>query len=106
MVDLRPIVDLIDVEPEPLVTDEDDEEVEETHTLELELLDPDGAPVPNAAYSVELPGGEVVTGQLNALGKAMLTGIHGSGSCKITCGRRASSSAIFSRCARSRLNAA
>lgn len=84
VVDLRPVVDLIDVEPEPLVADEDEEEVEETHTLELELQDPDGAPVPNAAYSVELPGGEVVTGQLNALGKAMLTGIHGTGDCKIT----------------------
>ncbi len=84
VVDLRPIVDLIDVEPEPLVPDEGDEEVEETHTLELELLDPDGAPVPNAAYAVELPGGEVVRGQLNAQGKALLTGIHGSGDCKIT----------------------
>jgi hypothetical protein len=85
VVDLRPVVDLIDVEPEPLVTDEEDEsEAEETHTLELELLDPDGAPVPNAAYSVELPDGEVVRGQLNAQGKAMLTGIHGTGDCKIT----------------------
>jgi hypothetical protein len=84
VVDLRPVVDLIDVEPEPLVTDEDESEAEETHTLELELLDPDGAPVPNAAYSVELPGGEVVRGQLNAQGKAMLTGIHGTGDCKIT----------------------
>jgi len=84
VVELRPVVDLIDVEPEPLVTDEGDEEVEETHTLELELLDPDGAPVPNAAYSVELPGGEVIRGQLNAQGKSMLTGIHGTGDCKIT----------------------
>lgn len=84
VVDLRPVVDLIDVEPESLVVDDDEEEVEETHTLELELQDPDGAPVPNAAYSVELPGGDVVTGQLNALGKAMLTGIHGTGDCKIT----------------------
>jgi hypothetical protein len=84
VVDLRPVVELIDIEPEPLVDDEGDEEVEETHTLELELVDPDGAAVPNAAYSVELPGGEVVRGQLNAQGKAMLTGIHGTGDCKIT----------------------
>jgi hypothetical protein len=84
VVDLRPVVDLIDVEPEPLVPDEGDDEVEETHTLELELLDPDGAPVPNASYSVELPGGEVVRGQLSAQGKALLSGITGSGDAKIT----------------------
>lgn len=85
VVDLRPVVDLIDVEPEPLVDEgEAEEEVEPTHTLELELLDPEGAPVANAGYSVELPDGEVVQGQLDAQGKAMLSGIHGSGSCKIT----------------------
>lgn len=84
VVDLRPVVDLIDVEPEPLVADEDDEEAEPTHTLEIELLDPEGHPFPNAAYAVELPDGEVVRGQLNAQGKALLTGIHGSGNCKIT----------------------
>lgn len=84
VVDLRPLVENIPIEPEPLVEAGDEQEVEATHTLELELLDPDGAPVPNAAYSVELPGGEVVTGQLDARGKAMLTGIEGSGSCKIT----------------------
>lgn len=86
VIDLRPVVDLIDVEPEPLVEDGDegDEEVEPTHTLEIELRDPDGAPVANAGYSVELPDGEVVRGQLDAQGKAMLSGIQGSGSCKIT----------------------
>jgi hypothetical protein len=85
VVDLRPIVELVPIEPAPLVEEGDDEEeVEPTHTLELELLDPDGAPVPNAGYSVELPDGEVVQGQLDARGKAMLSGIHGSGSCKIT----------------------
>jgi hypothetical protein len=81
--ELRPVVELIDIEPAPLVEDEG-EEVEPTHTLELELLDPAGAPVANAPYSVELPGGEVVTGQLNAQGKALLQGIHGTGDCKIT----------------------
>jgi hypothetical protein len=84
VVDLRPVVDLIDVEPAPLVEDEPEEEAEPTHTLELELLDPDGAPVPNAAYSVQLPDGDVVRGQLNAQGKALLTGIHGTGNCQIT----------------------
>jgi hypothetical protein len=84
VIDLRPVVDLIDTEPEPLVEDGDEEEVEPTHTLEIELLDPDGAPVANAGYSVELPDGEVVRGQLDAQGKAMLSGIQGSGSCKIT----------------------
>jgi hypothetical protein len=85
VVDLRPVVDLIDVEPEPLVEDDGDEqEVEATHTLEIELVDPDGAPVASAAYAVELPDGEVVRGQLDAQGKALLSGIHGGGSCKIT----------------------
>lgn len=84
VIDLRPVVELIDIEPAPLVEDEDDEEVEPTHTLELELVDPAGAPVANAPYSVELPGGEIVTGQLNAQGKALLQGIHGAGDCKIT----------------------
>jgi hypothetical protein len=81
--ELRPVIELIDIEPAPLV-EEAGEEVEPTHTLELELLDPDGKPVANAPYSVELPGGDVVTGQLNAQGKALLQGIHGTGNCKIT----------------------
>jgi hypothetical protein len=83
VLELRPVVELIDVEPAPLV-EEAAEVIEATHTLELELLDPDGKPVANAPYSVELPGGDVVTGQLNALGKVLLSGIHGTGDCKIT----------------------
>ena len=82
----RPPGSIIDVDPpDPLVPGEDDDDVvTETHTLELELQDPEGKPVPSAAYRVKLPDGEIRTGNLNAQGKAALAGIKKAGSCEVT----------------------
>lgn len=82
---LRPICDIDSSEPaEPLTEGMEEEEVQATHTLELELVDEDDEPVANEPYRVELPDGEVVQGRLNAQGRALLTGILASGNCRVT----------------------
>ena len=48
---------------------------EEEHWLEIELVDDDGNPVPNEAYTVELPDGSTVSGRLDDMGQARLEGI-------------------------------
>lgn len=83
---LRPICDIHVAEPAEQLTEgmEEEEEVRATHTLELELVDEDDEPVANEPYRVELPGGDIVEGRLNAQGRALLTGIRDSGNCKVT----------------------
>jgi hypothetical protein len=54
-----------------------------THTLELHLVDAAGEPVAGEAYRVELPDGRVVEGRLDARGVALLTGIVGTGTCRV-----------------------
>lgn len=80
----RPLCDINAAAPAESLADEVVEEVRATHTLEIELVDEDDEPVPNEPFRVELPNGEIVNGNLNALGKAMLTGIADSGNCKVT----------------------
>ena len=70
--------------PEPLVPPVDPNEPEETHTLDFDLVDPYGDPVPRAAYEVKLPDGKVIKGNLNAQGQASITGIKKAGNCEIT----------------------
>ncbi|MCO5169074.1 MAG: hypothetical protein M9894_22250 [Planctomycetes bacterium] len=50
----------------------DGKALEQDAWLELELLDGDGAPVPDEPYRVTLPGGEVREGRLDARGRARL----------------------------------
>lgn len=58
-------------------------EVKARHTLELCLVDAKGQPVPGEDYRVELPDGRVVEGRLDARGVALVTGIEGSGTCRV-----------------------
>lgn len=58
-------------------------EVKATHTLELHLVDASGEPVPGEAFRVELPGGEIREGRLDASGKALVTGIPEAGTCRV-----------------------
>jgi len=48
---------------------------EETHFLEIELLDEEGKPVANEAYFIELPDGSTISGRTGADGKARIDGI-------------------------------
>jgi hypothetical protein len=61
----------------------DEPEVVATHTLELHLVDAAGQPVAGEAYRVELPDGHTVEGRLDARGVALLTGIVGTGTCRV-----------------------
>ena len=83
---LRPVCNIDPIEPTESLADgvEEEEEVQATHTLEIELVDEDDEPVAGEPYRVELPSGDVLQGNLNSLGKAMLTGIVDSGNCKVT----------------------
>lgn len=57
---------------------------EPTHWLELELVDDEGAPVPNVAYRVEAGDGRVHTGVLDGKGKARVTSIASTAPCRVT----------------------
>ncbi|HYR29299.1 MAG TPA: carboxypeptidase-like regulatory domain-containing protein [Thermoanaerobaculia bacterium] len=48
---------------------------EETHFIEIELVDDDGNPVANEAYLVELPDGTQKTGRTDGGGRAKITGV-------------------------------
>lgn len=76
--------------PAPLceLADEDEEEVQATHTFEFELVDGASNPVPNEPYRVELPDGQVVEGRTNAQGAALITGITTAGNCTLSFPRR------------------
>ena len=53
------------------------------HWVEIALLDKDGKPIPGEKYAITVPGGSVVTGELNSKGRARVEGID-PGTCKIT----------------------
>jgi hypothetical protein len=53
------------------------------HWVEIALFDKDGKPIPNENYSITVPGGSVVSGSLNAKGRARVNGID-PGTCKVT----------------------
>jgi hypothetical protein len=55
----------------------------ETHWIEILLLDEQGRPVPNESYEITLANGFVVTGTLDADGRAREDGIV-AGTCKVT----------------------
>lgn len=49
--------------------------LEETHFIEIELIDDDGKPVANEAYLIELPDGSQKTGRTDGAGRAKITGV-------------------------------
>jgi hypothetical protein len=66
------------LEPETVEND-----IVETHSVMIELLDVEGNPVPGEPYRIKLPDGTVVNGKLDAQGKAHITGIEQPGSCQV-----------------------
>lgn len=66
------------LEPEAVEND-----IVETHSVMIELLDAEGNPVPGEPYRIKLPDGTVITGTLDAQGKAHHTGIEQAGTCKV-----------------------
>jgi hypothetical protein len=59
------------------------DQVEETHYIEIELVDDEGKPVANEAWFVELPDGTTKSGRTDAKGYARIDGID-PGTAKIT----------------------
>ncbi|HEV7238624.1 MAG TPA: carboxypeptidase-like regulatory domain-containing protein [Thermoanaerobaculia bacterium] len=51
------------------------DQVEETHYIEIELIDEDGKPVPDEAWFVELPDGTTKSGRTDAKGFARIDGV-------------------------------
>lgn len=74
-----------DPPPERLrdLTVDEEPEVRPTHTLELHLEDANGEPVAGEPFRVELPGGEIREGRLDARGVALLTGLVDAGTCRV-----------------------
>ncbi len=58
------------------------EERPELTWVEIELLDPQGEPIPNEAYALTLPDGVIRTGRLNSRGTARVEGIP-AGTCQV-----------------------
>lgn len=57
---------------------------QQKHWLEIELVDEEGKPVPNAEYKVVLPDGQVIRGFLNERGTERIAPIEQPGSCKVS----------------------
>lgn len=51
--------------------------------IEIQLIGEDDQPIPGETYAIELAGGKIVTGTLDAQGTARLDGIPG-GLCKVS----------------------
>jgi hypothetical protein len=51
--------------------------------IELQLIGEDDKPMPNESYAIELPGGKIVSGTLDAQGTARMSSIAG-GTCKVS----------------------
>ncbi|MGZ5443998.1 MAG: hypothetical protein ACXW5U_18225 [Thermoanaerobaculia bacterium] len=59
------------------------DQTEETHYIEVELLDDEGKPIANEAYFVELPDGSSKSGRTDAKGFARIDGVD-PGTAKVT----------------------
>lgn len=72
------------VEPPVAAPTRKHEVVDEPDTwIAIELVDEDGAPVPNVPYRIETPDGRVLTGLTNDRGRARQDGIY-PGNCKVS----------------------
>jgi len=59
------------------------EETAETTWIEIELMDPDGTPVPNERYKITMPDGSIKYGRLDGDAKARIEKLQ-PGSCQVT----------------------
>jgi hypothetical protein len=66
------------LEPETVEND-----IVDTHSVMIELLDVEDNPVPGEPYRIKLPDGTIVDGKLDAQGKAHHTGIEQPGTCQV-----------------------
>lgn len=58
-------------------------EIVEAHTVEIDLVDDEGNPVPGEPYRITLPDGTIQTGTLDDRGKARIAGIEQAGTCQV-----------------------
>ncbi|PRP99332.1 Ig-like domain-containing protein [Enhygromyxa salina] len=65
------------------VADAVENQIVETHSVMIELLDADGNPVPGEPFRIKLPDGTVKTSSLDDQGKAHITGIETPGTCQV-----------------------
>lgn len=71
-------------EPRPeLEPEREENEITETHSVMIELLDAEGNPVPGEPFRIELPDGSIRSLTLDDQGKAHVTGIEQPGTCKV-----------------------
>jgi hypothetical protein len=54
------------------------------HWIEIALVYPDGAPVPNEEYEIQLPNGSKIGGLPDSSGTAHVDGIDDPGTCQVT----------------------
>jgi hypothetical protein len=71
-------------EPRPeLPPEREENQIVETHSVMIELLDAEGNPVPGEPFRIELPDGSIRSLTLDDQGKAHVTGIEQPGTCKV-----------------------
>src|SRR5690606_35925019 len=71
-------------EPRPELEPEREENlIDETHSVMIELLDAEGNPVPGEPFRIELPDGSIRSLTLDDQGKAHVTGIEQPGTFKV-----------------------
>ena len=58
-------------------------EITDTHSVMIELVDADGNPVPGEPVRIQLPDGTIRTLTLDEQGKAHVTGIEQPGTCRV-----------------------
>lgn len=66
-----------------LEPEREENQIDETHSVMIELIDAEGNPVPGEPFRIELPDGSVRTSKLDERGKAHVTGIKQPGTCKV-----------------------
>jgi hypothetical protein len=68
----------LELEPE-----REENEITESHSVMIELIDAEGNPVPGEPFRIMLPDGTVRTLRLDEQGKSHITGIERAGTCQV-----------------------
>jgi hypothetical protein len=66
-----------------LLPEREENQIAETHSVMIELLDAEGNPVAGEPFRIELPDGTIRSLTLDEQGKAHITGIEQPGTCKV-----------------------